>query len=107
MDDYEPRYRSPLNVMGAEELPTLPLSVNGSLAMARGNEARRVCGEILLSYSLHLCFFNPLPRRAPVTRLLELYNIHYISAPRRLSPHKSLVFTSSAIEKQTNERKRI
>ena len=38
LDDYEPRYRSPLNVMGAEELPTLPLSVNGSLAMARGAE---------------------------------------------------------------------
>ena len=38
IDDYEPRYRSPLNVMGAEELPTLPLSVNGSLAMARGTE---------------------------------------------------------------------
>ena len=38
LDDYEPRYRSPLNVMGAEELPTLPLSVNGSLAMARGSE---------------------------------------------------------------------
>ena len=38
IDDYEPRYRSPLNVMGAEELPTLPLSVNGSLAMARGIE---------------------------------------------------------------------
>jgi cyclophilin family peptidyl-prolyl cis-trans isomerase len=38
INDYEPRYRSPLNVMGAEELPTLPLSVNGSLAMARGTE---------------------------------------------------------------------
>lgn len=38
LDDYEPRYRSPLNVMGAEELPTLPLSVNGALAMARGGE---------------------------------------------------------------------
>jgi cyclophilin family peptidyl-prolyl cis-trans isomerase len=38
IDDYEPRYRSPLNVMGAEELPTLPLSVNGALAMARGAE---------------------------------------------------------------------
>ena len=38
LDDYEPRYRSPLNVMGAEELPTLPLSVNGALAMARGAE---------------------------------------------------------------------
>uniref|UniRef100_A0A7S0SIZ5 PPIase cyclophilin-type domain-containing protein n=1 Tax=Mantoniella antarctica TaxID=81844 RepID=A0A7S0SIZ5_9CHLO len=38
MDGYEPRYRSPLNVMGAEELPTLPLSVNGALAMARGAE---------------------------------------------------------------------
>ena len=38
IDDYEPRYRSPLNVMGAEELPSLPLSVNGSLAMARGIE---------------------------------------------------------------------
>ena len=38
LEDYEPRYRSPLNVMGAEELPTLPLSVNGSLAMARGAE---------------------------------------------------------------------
>ena len=38
LDDYEPRYRSPLNVMGAEELPTLPMSVNGALAMARGAE---------------------------------------------------------------------
>lgn len=38
LDEYEPRYRSPLNVMGAEELPTLPLSVNGALAMARGSE---------------------------------------------------------------------
>ena len=38
VDDYEPRYRSPLNVMGAEELPTLPMSVNGALAMARGAE---------------------------------------------------------------------
>ena len=36
IDDYE-SYRSPLNVMGAEEPPTPLLSVNGS-AMARGIE---------------------------------------------------------------------
>ena len=36
LDQFEPRYRSPLNVMGGEEMPTLPLSVNGALAMARG-----------------------------------------------------------------------
>jgi len=38
MNDFDPRYRSPLNVQGGEEMPSLPLSVNGALAMARGAE---------------------------------------------------------------------
>ena len=38
MDFYEPRWRSALNVQGGEEMPTLPLSVNGSIAMVRGEE---------------------------------------------------------------------
>ena len=36
--EYEPRYRAPLDVLGSGELPVLPLSVYGSVAMARGTE---------------------------------------------------------------------
>jgi cyclophilin family peptidyl-prolyl cis-trans isomerase len=36
--EYEPRYRAPLDVLGSGELPVLPLSVFGSVAMARGPE---------------------------------------------------------------------
>jgi cyclophilin family peptidyl-prolyl cis-trans isomerase len=36
--EYEPRYRAPLDVLGSGELPVLPLSVYGAVAMARGSE---------------------------------------------------------------------
>jgi cyclophilin family peptidyl-prolyl cis-trans isomerase len=36
--EYEPRYRAPLDVLGSGELPVLPLSVYGAVAMARGPE---------------------------------------------------------------------
>jgi len=36
--EYEPRYRAPLDVLGEGELPVLPLSVYGAVAMARGSE---------------------------------------------------------------------
>eukprot|EP00747_Dinoflagellata_sp_TGD_P179985 gnl/TRDRNA2_/TRDRNA2_31694_c1_seq1.p1 gnl/TRDRNA2_/TRDRNA2_31694_c1~~gnl/TRDRNA2_/TRDRNA2_31694_c1_seq1.p1 ORF type:complete len:476 (+),score=59.12 gnl/TRDRNA2_/TRDRNA2_31694_c1_seq1:149-1429(+) len=39
VDDIEPRYKAPLDVQSGEEIPTIPLSVPGAIAMSRSQQA--------------------------------------------------------------------
>ena len=48
--EFEPRYRAPLDVLGSGELPVLPLSVYGAVAMARGPEGNDSDGATFFFY---------------------------------------------------------
>ena len=39
-DAFEPLYRAPLDVQSGEAIPTIPLSINGSVAMAKSNDGQ-------------------------------------------------------------------
>ena len=39
-DAFEPLYRVPLDVQSGEAIPTIPLSINGSVAMAKSNDGQ-------------------------------------------------------------------
>jgi cyclophilin family peptidyl-prolyl cis-trans isomerase len=39
-DAFEPLYRSPLDVQSGEAIPSIPLSINGSVAMARAKDGQ-------------------------------------------------------------------
>ena len=39
-DSFDPLYRSPLDVQSGEAIPSIPLSINGSVAMARSSDGQ-------------------------------------------------------------------